>query len=86
MLLIDTGKSDFNQCWNDAKETQLHPGILKDQVCSPGDHYQRVETLEENGFRNAVLKQLKNQIKILGSLFLLFLLLTFFCLDKRYDS
>lgn len=41
-------------------ENSLHPGILKDQVCSPGGiTIKGVETLEENNFRNAVIKAIK---------------------------
>lgn len=38
-------------------ETHEHPGVLKDQVTSPGGTtIQAIKTLEENGFRSAVMK------------------------------
>ena len=40
-----------------AADSGLHPGILKDQVCSPGGTtIEAVSTLEEAGFRSAIIR------------------------------
>lgn len=41
-------------------ENKVHPSVLRDQVCSPGGITIRaIESLEENGFRNAIIKAVK---------------------------
>lgn len=45
-------------------ETGVHPGELKDQVCSPaGTTIEAVMSLEENGFRYTIMKAMKECTK-----------------------
>lgn len=45
-------------------ETRLHPGTLKDMVCSPaGTTIDAVAALEKNGFRNSIIEAMKECMK-----------------------
>lgn len=45
-------------------ETEMHPGELKDQVCTPGGAtIEAISSLEQNGFRGAILQAMESCYK-----------------------
>lgn len=50
-------------------DTELHPGVLKDQVCTPGGAtIEAVATLEEKGFRSSILSAMESCTKKIDQL------------------